>query len=134
MLFRWTRQVKGIVRRGRDSVSASLPPALVRHLADATVEVVSWSPAFGELLLRIRKEIGPESGLLRLGGVVVVYLPPRFTIAALVATHRDGDNTLFEIAEAWGESYRVVASSMEYDPDAEPDAAASATFEKFCPD
>jgi hypothetical protein len=105
-------------------VSASLPPALMRHLADATVEVVSWSAASGELLLRIRKEIGPESGLLRFGGVAVVYLPPRFTIAALVATHRDGDDTLFEIAEAWGESYRVMASSVEYAPDADPGDAA----------
>ncbi|MCY3014832.1 MAG: hypothetical protein NT171_09085 [Planctomycetota bacterium] len=105
-------------------MSASLPPALMRHLADATVEVMSWSAASGELLLRIRKEIGPESGLLRFGGVGVVHLPPRFTIAALVATDRVGEDTLFEIAEAWGESYRVVASSVEYAPDAEPGAAA----------
>ena len=104
-------------------MSASLPPALMRHLADATVEVVSWSAASGELLLQVRKEIGPESGLLRFGGVAVVYLPPRFTIAALVAIHRDGDDTLFEIAEAWGESYKVVASSVKYAPDAEPGAA-----------
>ena len=103
---------------------ASLPPALMRHSADATVEVVSWSPASGELLLRIRKEIGPEFGLLRFGGVVVVYLPPRFTIAALVATHRGGDDVQFEIAEAWGESYRVVVSSGDYAPDVEPDAAS----------
>jgi hypothetical protein len=96
----------------------------MRYLADATVEVVSWSAASGELLLRIRKEIGPESGLLRFGGVVLVHLPPRFTIAALVATHRDGDDVEFEIAEAWGESYRVVASSVEYTPDDEPDAAS----------
>jgi hypothetical protein len=105
-------------------VSASLPPALMRYLADATVEVVSWSAASGELLLRIRKEIGPESGLLRFGGVGVVHLPPRFIIAALFATHRGGNDTLFEIAEAWGESYSVVASSVEYAPDAEPTAAA----------
>ena len=104
-------------------MSASLPLALMRHLADATVEVVSWSASSGELLLRIRKEIGPESGLLRFGGVGIVHLPPRFTIAALVAADRDGDDTLFEIAEAWGESYRVVASSVEYAPDAEPGAA-----------
>jgi hypothetical protein len=123
MFFRWTRQVKGIVRRQRALVSAILPPALMRFLADATVEVVSWSAASGELLLRIRKEIGPESGLLRFGGVGVVHLPPRFTIAALVATQRGDDDMLFEIAEAWGESYRVVASSVEYAPDAEPDAA-----------
>ena len=103
---------------------ASLPPALMWHLADATVEVVSWSAASGELLLRIHKEIGPETGLLRFGGVVVVHLPPRFTIAAIAATHRGGDDVQFEIAEAWGESYRVVASSVEYDPDAEPEAVA----------
>jgi len=115
--------VKGIVRRRRASVSAILPPALMRFLADATVEVVSWSAASGDLLLRIRKEIGPESGLLRFGGVGVVHLPPRFTIAALVATQRGEDDMLFEIVEAWGESYRVVASSLEYAPDAEPDAA-----------
>jgi hypothetical protein len=53
-------------------MSASRPPALMRRLADATVEVVSWSAASGELLLRIRKEIGPESGLLRFAGVLVV--------------------------------------------------------------
>ena len=101
-------------------MSASLPPALMRHLADATVEVVSWSAASGELLLRIRKDIGPESGLLRFAGVVVVYLPRRLTIAALIATHRGGDDTLFEITEAWGESYKVVASSVEYAPDTPP--------------
>ena len=72
-------------------MSASLAPALMRHLADATVEVVSWSAASGELLLRIRKDIGPESGLLRFAGVVVVCLPPRLTIAALIATHRSVD-------------------------------------------
>jgi len=119
-----TGQVKVFVRRRRASVSAIFPPALMRFLADATVEVVSWSAASGELLLRIRKEIGPESGLLRFGGVVVVHLPPRFTIAALVATHQGGDDVLFEIAEAWGESYRVVASSVEYAPDVEPVAAS----------
>jgi hypothetical protein len=104
-------------------VGVSLPPALTRHLADATVEVVSWSAASGELVLRVRKEIGPESGLLRFGGVGVVHLPPRFTIAALVATDRGREDTLFEIAEAWGESYMVAASSVEYTPDAEPGAA-----------
>ena len=101
-------------------MGASLPPALMRNLADATVEVVSWSAVTGELVLRVRKEIGPESGLLRFGGVGVVYLPPRFTIAALVATHQGTGDTLFEIAEAWGESYMVVASSVQYAPDAEP--------------
>jgi len=44
--------------------------------------------------------------------------------AALVATQRGDDDMLYEIAEAWGESYRVVALSVEYAPDAEPDTAA----------
>jgi hypothetical protein len=105
-------------------VGASLPPALMKHLADAEVEVVSWSAASGELVLLVRKEIGPESGLLRFGGVGVVHLPPRFTIAALVATHQGAEDTLFEISEVWGESYMVVASSVRYAQNAEPGAAA----------
>jgi hypothetical protein len=98
---------------------ARLPPALMRRLPDAQIEVVSWSAASGELVLWVRKEIGPESGLLRFGGVGIVYLPPRFTIASLVAIHRGGEDTLFEIAEAWGESYMVAASWVPYDQDAE---------------
>lgn len=105
-------------------MTASLPPALMRYVADATVEVVSWSAASGDLLLRIRKEIGPEAGLIRFRGVVVVNLPPRFTIAAMAATPRGGGDTLFEITEAWGESYAVVASSVEYAPETESEGAA----------
>jgi hypothetical protein len=95
-------------------VGASLPPALMRHLADAQVEVVSWSAASGELVLRVRKEIGPESGLLRFGGVGVVHLPPRFTIAALVATHRGGEDTLLNPARPTHPT--VVMNMMGHEP------------------
>lgn len=103
-------------------MGTSLPPALMRHLADAEIEVMSWSAASGELVLRVRKEIGPESGLLRFVGVGLVRLPPRFTIAGLTAKQTES-GTLFGVEEAWGESYSVVAASVEYTPDAELAAA-----------
>jgi hypothetical protein len=105
-------------------VDSSLPHELMRHLADAEVEVVSWSAASSELVLRVRKEIGPESGLLRFAGVGHVSLPPRFTVAGLSRTAGPDGDTLFMLAEAWGASYTVAAESMAWEPDAEPGAAA----------
>ena len=98
-------------------MSLDLPPALMRHLADAEVEVASWS-ASGDLLLRVGKEIGPESGVLRFGGVSHVSLPPRFTVAALTRTARPDGDTLYTFGWAWGESYTVVAESLAHEPDA----------------
>ena len=99
-------------------MGSSLPPGLMRQLADAEVVVVSWSFASGELVLRVRKAIGCESGLLRFAGVGRVSLPPRFTVAGLTrAAGADGDS-LFLLAEAWGESYTVAAESLAWEPDA----------------
>ncbi|MGL6073872.1 MAG: hypothetical protein ACRC8S_06905 [Fimbriiglobus sp.] len=101
-------------------MSAILPPALMRYLADASVEVMSWSAESGVLVLRIHKEIGPESGLLRFCGVVSVHLPPRFTIETLTAMRQGREDTMFEITGVWGESYMIVADSVEYISDAVP--------------
>src|SRR5262245_59588745 len=105
----------------------SLPADLMRCLADAEVEVVSWSADSAELTLRIRKEIGPEVGLLRLAGVSRVSLVPRFTIAGLVrieesagAIRLEDGESIFLFEEAWGDSYFVVAESASYVIEAEP--------------
>ena len=68
-----------------------LPAELTRCLADAEVEVVSWAGEAGELVLRVTKDIGPEAGLLRFGGVGHVNLPPVFDVAGLTTgPHPDG--------------------------------------------
>src|SRR5581483_4696710 len=43
----------------------SLPAALLRYLADSEIEIASWEPTNQLLTLRVVKEIGPESGLIR---------------------------------------------------------------------
>ncbi len=102
-------------------MGGDLPASLTRCLADAEVEVVSWSAESGELLLRVRKEIGPEVGLLRLGGISHVNLASRFTVAGLTRSEQGfggmelgASESVFVFEEAWGASYLVVAESIGY--------------------
>jgi hypothetical protein len=102
-------------------MAAGLPTSLISVLADAEVEVVSWSAGGGELVLRVRKEIGPEVGLLRFGGVGHVSLVPRLTIAGIFRSERgiggtepDAGESVFVFEESGGTSYFVVAESVNY--------------------
>jgi hypothetical protein len=57
--------------------------------------------------LSLRLDQQPETVAVELGGTIAVLEP------------------VFEIAEAWGELYMVVASSVVYTPDAEPGSVLS---------
>ena len=101
---------------------AELPQALTNYLADAEVEVLSWSAQTQELVLKISKEIGAEQGLLRFSDVSRVDLPSRFTIDGITVSSPISDGctlepteTVFHIHEAWGEHYSVVAEALTYD-------------------
>lgn len=98
-----------------------LPSALLRYLPDSEIEVVSWSAATSELVLRVRKEIGPEVGLLRFAGAWRVHLSSRFTIAGIVQNEKGiggvtvgTGESMFVIEEAWGDQYFVIAESVSY--------------------
>jgi hypothetical protein len=106
-------------------MSASLPVTLTRNLADAEVEVVAWSAAKGELVLRLSKDISREIGLLRFCGVSRVNLVPRLTLGGLVSSEQpvpgfagvepDPGESLFVLEDAWGAAYFVLAESINYE-------------------
>jgi hypothetical protein len=100
-------------------------------LADAEVEVLSWSAATGELVLRVRKELGPEAGLLRFAGVGHASLPPRLTVAGISASAQIDGDTRFVLEAAWGGSYTIVAESVEYDIQAEPSVVHRRNIERY---
>ena len=107
-----------------------LPPTLLQYLADSELEVVSWDGS--TLVLKVRKEIGPEDGLLTFTGVSHVNLPPMLTIEGIQIAppdqiprshfemyrpsdkRLDDNERLFVIAGSWGERFFVVASNVEY--------------------
>ncbi len=101
-----------------------LPLALTNYIADSQIEVVSWSADSDELVLQITKEIGPEVGLLRLKGVGLVQLPPRFEALGIAAYDKpfpDYPNLELddgEIAVCFQDSddavYLVIAEAVEY--------------------
>jgi hypothetical protein len=131
MLAAPARRVSLAFGLGGALMGGGMPATLTRGLADAEVEVVSWSAASGELVLRVRKEVGPEVGLLRFGGVGHVSLPPRLTIAGITRAEQDTGGaepgpgeSVFVFEEAWGASYFVVAESVRYVVEAEPSAPA----------
>jgi hypothetical protein len=110
-----------------------LPLGLVRHIGDSYITILTWNAAKGELVLRLDKDIGPESGLIRISGVTHVNLPPRLGLAGIscgglerlppgyLATHRPMDATLdtdelaFVFHGSWGETYFVVAKAITYE-------------------
>jgi hypothetical protein len=113
-----------------------LPPILMRHIADAEVEVISWAGAEGRLMMRVTKEIGPEVGLLTFSGVSHVNLAPRLTVEGIECGGLEplpdgyldafcpGDRSLgegervFVLRGSWGPMYCVVAESVAYQADA----------------
>jgi len=102
-------------------MSFDLPELLTRNLADAEVEVVAWSAETRELVLRVRKEIGGESGFLRFLEVSRVNLAPRLTISGISVSSPDSravtseaTEATFVIEEAWGENYYVIAEAVGY--------------------
>lgn len=102
-----------------------LPPKLLNHLADSEIEVLSWSAEKEEMLLQVTKDIGPEVGILRLSGVGLVHLPPRFDVMGMAAYDRSfpdyphlklGDGELaVAFQESCGAVYVVTAESVEYE-------------------
>jgi hypothetical protein len=109
-----------------------LPEQLTKYLPDSELELLWWNPSRRELGLRLQKEIGPEAGVLRFGGVSHINLPPRLTIAGIscgglaelpgdyLAKYRPGDKALdpdecaFIIRGSWGDEWFVVACSIDY--------------------
>ena len=102
-----------------------LPPELLHYLADSEIEVVSWSAERDEMVMQVTKELGPEVGLLRLRGVGLVHLRPRFDVVAIGVYDRpfpdypqlelsDGEFAL-AFQEAWGAVYVVTAEAIEYE-------------------
>jgi hypothetical protein len=91
-----------------------LPKSLTENLADAEVEVLSWSAETQELALRMKKEIGPEHGVLRFCGISHIELVPQFTLAGLSVGSTEAGEPVFHLHEAWGKTYRVVAESLIY--------------------
>lgn len=110
----------------------TLPPTLLSYLPDSSIEVVSWDAATDELLLRVSKEIGNETGVIRFTQVSHVNLAPRFTIANIacgglellptdyLTAFRPGNASLdagervFLLEDSWGPQYFVIAESIGY--------------------
>src|SRR3954452_22672998 len=104
-------------------LSERLPQELVRYLADAEVEVVSWNDGGDEkLVLKVSKEIGPEVGFLSFGGARQLELETRFTVATIECSDQpvSGDDplgrgeTVYFFRESWGKTYYVIAENMTY--------------------
>ena len=109
-----------------------LPDALIRYLADAELTVISWDGAAGTLLLRVRKEIGPEDGWLTFRGVTHVHLRPAMHISGIevgglddlptgfLETSRlgdqrlDADERVYLVHESWGGEFFVIAKAVDY--------------------
>lgn len=107
--------------RGVLLMDSLLPADLTRGLPDSEIEVLGWSAESGELSLRVRKDIGPETGVLRFHGVARVNLAPRFTISSLIARPRNAEDefadegdVVFLFEDAWFEKGFVVAESVSY--------------------
>jgi hypothetical protein len=112
--------------------SRGLPPALLRYLADAHLRVLSWNGPTGVLLVKVTKDIGPETGLMTFSGVSHVNLPPQLEIAGIdcgslddlpatyLGTYRPGDKSLdleeavYLVHGSWGEEFFVIANKVEY--------------------
>ncbi len=112
--------------------SCGLPTALLRYLADAHLHVLSWDGPAGVLLVKVTKDIGPETGLITFNGVSHINLPPQLEIAGIdcgtlndlppnfLGTYRPGDQSLdpeevvYLVHGSWGEEFFVIASSVEY--------------------
>ena len=113
-------------------LGSDLPPGLTRYLADAEAQVITCAGPEGRLVVRITKEIGPESGLLTFSGVNRIHMPARLTIEGIACgglevlpagylgppeDSLDPSDRVFVVREPWGAIYYVVAESAAYEAD-----------------
>jgi hypothetical protein len=107
-----------------------LPVALTRYFADSRLDFHSFSTS--NLELRIEKDIGPETGIIRFREVSFVCLPCSLNGASigtrpvkeadaafwsrclLEPDYFDPDDNLFEIWSQDGPVFYVVAKTLEY--------------------
>lgn len=102
-----------------------LPNALLSHLADSVVEVLSWNDDV--LSLKVVKEIGEEEGLLQFAGISHVNLPPKLQLEGIrvggiedVHSYRSSGWLLapgehvFVFHGSWGEEFFVIAQVAGY--------------------
>lgn len=115
-----------------------LPVALTRYFADSRLEVESFARREKSLAVRIKKDIGPETGIIAFGQVSFMSLPsampgesirsrpvsdagPEFwSVCKLDRNWFDLEDVVFEIESQDGPVYYVVAKSLEYNVMAEP--------------
>lgn len=102
-----------------------LPAALLRYLPDSELQVISWDAPEGVLSLRLTKEIGPESGIIRFTGVTRVNLPQRLDIRGIeggtpqalrdrLPRDADADEVVYLIHGSWGEEFFLVGHGISY--------------------
>jgi hypothetical protein len=119
----------------KEERSSGLPTALLRYLADSDLHVLSWNGPAGVLLVRVVKDIGPETGVVKFNGVSHVNLPPQLGISGIecgslnslptnfLGTYRQNDQSLegeevaYLIHGSWGEEFFVIATEVEYNID-----------------
>jgi len=97
------------------------------NIRDSECAVHSWDAASRQLILRIEKDVGPESGKLTFDNVAFVHLPPCFTIYVAAASKNEvpdfpgvrpePEDCLFVFQEAHGNAYYVIAESADYQID-----------------
>jgi hypothetical protein len=118
-----------------------LPVALTRYFADSRLEVESFTRGENTLILRIEKDIGPETGIIVFRQVSCLFLPtsvPGESMRSYMVNQAgsefwsrcrladdwfDPDDVVFEIESQDGPPYFVVAKSLSYEVVAEPGAA-----------
>ena len=101
-----------------------LPEHFVINIADAECSVASWDATSSQFVLKIEKDIGPESGVLVFSGVSFVNMPPEFIVAFVASSRQqvpdfpgvspEDDEFLFLFQEAWGRVFYVLAERADY--------------------
>jgi len=115
-----------------------LPVALTRYFHDSRLEVESFTRSENTLAMRIKKDIGPETGIILFRQVSFLSLPsampgesircrpvseagPDFwSVCRLDRDWFDRDDVVFEIESQDGPVYYVTAKSLEYEVLAKP--------------
>lgn len=109
---------------------SELSADLLRFLPDSTATVLSWDGLKGVLLLKIEKEIGPETGYLTFHGVSLICLPSSVLMSGIEIVRTlppgifeatrpfdrefDPDELVFLVHGSWGEEFFVVAEKYDY--------------------
>jgi hypothetical protein len=100
------------------------------YLPDSTATVLSWDGLNSVLQLKIEKEIGPETGLLKFYGVSLVCLGPSVSVSGIEIVRTlpsrileaarpfdrklDSNELVFLVHGSWGEEFFVVAERYDY--------------------